>query len=220
MGFEPTGSSNAGANNPWPSPRNTDTLSVCGSVTAMSALPSALKSAIVTAVGDCPVPSGEFVAAVNVPSPFPRSTLTVLSVWFTTARSGWESPFTSADAMATGEFTHGKRRASRLRKRAVTVAEKNGNVTGRVIHDRQVQVSIGIEVGRRHRNWAGHRVRQDKGRTGRLLESSITVAEKQGKSVIREIRHDKVLIAIGIKIAGDDGAGLLAYGDRRSRGRR
>ena len=35
-------------------------------------------------------------------SPLFNNTLTVLSVWFTTARSGLESPFKSPEAIATG----------------------------------------------------------------------------------------------------------------------
>src|SRR5438105_2561742 len=53
-------------------------------------------------VGEAAVANGEPVAPVKVASPLFSRTLTVASVWFTTARSGLLSPFKSPAAIATG----------------------------------------------------------------------------------------------------------------------
>src|SRR5258708_19923921 len=62
------------------------------------------KLAITTPAGVAAVASGEPVAWANVRSRWllPRKTVTVLSLWFTTARSGTPSAFKSPTAIAAG----------------------------------------------------------------------------------------------------------------------
>src|SRR5260370_30406802 len=62
------------------------------------------KLAITTPAGVVAVANGEPVAWVNVPSRLllPSKTVTLLSPWFTTARSGTPSEFKSPVAIATG----------------------------------------------------------------------------------------------------------------------
>src|SRR5690349_3148258 len=70
----------------------------------MSPIPSFVKSAIATPEGFAPdeVVNGELGATENVASPLFRNTLMVLSVEFTTARSGTPSEFKSPAAIAIG----------------------------------------------------------------------------------------------------------------------
>ena len=61
-------------------------------MTARSNMPSPLKSPVVIPRGPAPVASGLPVATVKLPVPVPRSTVTLLSASFATARSSLPSP--------------------------------------------------------------------------------------------------------------------------------
>src|SRR2546429_1427420 len=78
------------------------------------------KLAITIPAGVVAVGSGEPVASVKVPSKLllPSKTETVLSPWFTTARSGTPSAFRSPVAMATGAVpTRSEEHTSELQSR-------------------------------------------------------------------------------------------------------
>src|SRR5882757_2065757 len=80
----------------------TVTVLLTAFVTTMSGMPSPLKSPAATNVGLVLVPVDGLAAAVNVPSPLPKRTVTVLLKVFATARSDLPSPLKSPTATDSG----------------------------------------------------------------------------------------------------------------------
>src|SRR5438093_1320163 len=90
----------AGLNPPMPFPRRIDTLTEPLFATAMSGLPSPLKSPAATALGF--VPTEKLVAAPNRPLPSPKRIEMLFEPLFATAISCLPSPLKSPIAMDLG----------------------------------------------------------------------------------------------------------------------
>ncbi len=134
-GKEPTGIGEPLASVKVPSPLPSRTLIVLSLAlaTARSCMPSPLKSPIFTASGKLPTVIGEPLAGENVPSPWPSSTITVLSPPLVATRSALPSWLKSPTVRAQFEASVGKntRRGAHLKnfvalgKGAVSLAQEN-----------------------------------------------------------------------------------------------
>ena len=83
-------------------PSSMVTLLLPAFATAMSSMPSRLKSATVIAIGLVPATNGLALAAANPPEPFPSNSVTLLPSGLATARSRMPSPLKSPVARACG----------------------------------------------------------------------------------------------------------------------